>query len=501
MDVSNPLAVQVDSDCRDVLSNLRSSFKVVFPKLPLLLQVAASHTLGLSSTSSKWDLRIELVVKFIRSLTSSPKPTPIGKVQRMSTKDPGIKGPLWISKVTIPKPDEADVQSSLISAIGALSRDGENCTPAPIEPVEAEWTGSRAGVDSHRPRPDLSEKQHFDRLMSEVTSNVTVLYFHGGALYLMDPASHRPICSKLAKMTGGRCLSVRYRLAPKHAFPAAVLDALVAYLYLLSPPPNSYHEPVLAKHIVFAGDSAGGNLCMSLLQFILQLHRSSPEAAPTIRFHGHDVEVPLPAGLALNSAWLDLTRCMPSIYSNSHFDYLPAPSSAADLMKHFPKDDMWPTDPPRGDLYCDTSILCHPMVSPLAAQDWTGACPLWLVYGSECLTDEGKVVARRAAQQGVSVVWQEYEAMPHCFSMIFEHLQGSKKCFASWAQFMTDVVDGKTIESRGVYITAKTLKESPLDVAHLLDEIEDAEVERLMADARMKRETGEEGETKVLPRL
>lgn len=418
----------------------------------------------------------------------------------MTTKDPGIKGPLWISKVTIPKPEEDHVQDALTRAIEALNQDRENHTPAPVESVEAEWTGSRAGVDAHRPRPDLSEKQHFDRLMNEVTSDVTILYFHGGALYMMDPASHRPVCSKLAKMTGGRCLSVRYRLAPKNAFPAAVLDALIAYLYLLSPPPNSYHEPIPAKHIVLAGDSAGGNLCMSLLQFILQLRRSSQATAPTVHFHGRDVEVPLPAGAACNSGWFDLTRCMPSIYTNSHFDYLPAPPSA-EFIKRFPKDDMWPTDPPRGDLYCATSMLCHPMVSPLAAKDWTGTCPLWFVYGSECLTDKGKTVARRAAQQGVNVVWQEYEAMPHCFSMIFQHLHSAQKCFASWAQFMTDVVEGKPIQGQGLYIAAKTLKETPLDVAHLLKEINDSEVDRLMANARTKRETGEGGETKALPRL
>ena len=301
-------------------------------------------------------------------------------------------------------------------------------------------------------------------------------------MYLMDPASHRPVCSKLARLTGGRCLSVRYRLAPQNAFPAALLDALTAYLSLLCPPPGSFHKPVLANHIVFAGDSAGGLLSMSLLQLILQLHRSSPSGTPTIWFHGQEVSIPLPAGIAPNAGWMDITRCMPSIFTNSQYDYLPPPTGQETL--HFPEDELWPTKPPRGDLYCDTSMLCHPLVSPLAAKDWRGSCPVWFAYGTEGLTDEGKVVARRIAQQGGTVTWQEYEAMPHCFSMMFEHLDGSKRCLASWAKFMRDVVEGREVHTQGLYITAKKLQETPIDVTALLGSMSDEDVDRRMKDAR-----------------
>ena len=445
-------------------------------------------------------MRTEVTVKLIRNILSNPTPQPIGKQQRISLKDPGIKGPLWVSKVTLPTPEEEDARIVLVNAIEALKEGEEAYTVPHNVPVEAEWTGYWAGVDKHRLRLDLSEEQHYDRLMKEVTSDVTILYFHGGAYFLMDPSSHRLTCSKLAKLTGGRCLSVRYRLAPKHAFPAALLDAFVAYLSLLAPPPGSFHKPIPAKHIVFSGDSAGGNLSVCLLQLILQLHRSSPSQMPIVRFHGQDVEVPLPAGVAANSGWFDMSRCMPSIHANSQFDYLPNPPSG-NLVKHFPKDDLWPTDPPRGDLYCETSMLCHPLVSPLAAKDWTGTCPLWLVYGTECLIDEGKVVARRAAQQGGQVQWLEYEAMPHCFALMFEHLESSTRCFASWAQFAKDVVAGKAIGTRGVFTAAKTYEERDVQVSELLSEISDKEVDERMREAKEKRSTGEEGEAKLIPRL
>ena len=406
---------------------------------------------------------------------------------------------MWISKVTFPRPEDEDIRSTLVGVVDALKLDDEKYTVPEIKPVEAEWTGYRTNVHSSRPRLDLSEQQHYERLMKEVTSDVTTLYFHGGAYYLMDPASHRVPTSNLARLTGGRCLSVRYRLAPQNPFPAALLDALVAYMSLLSPPPGSFHAAVPASHIVFGGDSAGGGLSMSLLQLLLHLHRSSSTTPPRIRFHGRDVEIPLPAGVAVNSAWLDILRCMPSVYTNAIYDYLPAPPSG-NLLDYFPECDLWPTDPPRGDLYCDVSMLCHPLVSPLAANNWRGSCPLWILYGSECLTDEGKAVAQLAAAQGVPVVWKEFEAMPHCFGMIFPDSRAGKRCMEDWASFMREAVEGKEIVTDGKWIEAKTLRARAVDVERL-SAMEHEDVLTRMRESQEKRRKGIEGNAKLLPKL
>ena len=73
---------------------------------------------------------------------------------------------------------------------------------------------------------------------------------------------------------------------PQTQFPGQLLDAFVAYLYLLSPPEGAFHKPVPASNIVFAGDSAGGNLSFSLLLCLLTLNNMGIE---TVRFHGKDV--------------------------------------------------------------------------------------------------------------------------------------------------------------------------------------------------------------------
>ncbi|KAL8798967.1 MAG: hypothetical protein Q9182_006245 [Xanthomendoza sp. 2 TL-2023] len=479
--------------------------RLLLPKVPFIARTALWHTFWLSPTSSKWDLRTEITVNLIRSLLDSPQPTPLLKQQTWSLKDPGIKGPMWISKVTLPRPQEQDIRLALMEAIERLNgAEGTYTTPA-ILPVEAEWTGYRANVRHDRPRLDLSEAQHYQRLMGEVTSPVTILYFHGGAHYLMDPASHRIPASRLAHHTNGRCLSVRYRLSPQNPFPCALFDAFQAYLSLLFPPPDSFHDPVAASNIVFAGDSAGGNISLALLQLILEINRSV--SRKTLAFHGHSIVLPLPvpAGLASCSPWTDISRCMPSITSNAQYDYLPPPLGK-EAISRFPHDAIWPTDPPRGDLYCDLSMLDHPLVSPLAAQDWTGSCPMWFAYGEEMLADEGSAIASLAARQGVTMVWEQYEAMPHGFCLVLEHLEASKYAFKNWVAFCNKVAGGAEgkaggkLETKGTWFAAKTCKETEVNVESLAV-CSQNEIQERMQSAKAARMEGKEGEAKILPKL
>lgn len=151
-------------------------------------------------------------------------------------------------------------------------------------------------------------------------------------------------------------------------------------------------------------------------------------------------------------------------------------------------------------MYCDTTMLCHPLVSPLAAKDWSGSCPLFFGYGEEMLTDENKVIAARAAKQGVRVVSEQWEAMPHCFGLIFLGSPMSKRCFKDWTDFCGDVVQGKEIKTRGVWFQAKSQKETEVDVEGLIA-IGDEEVKDGMEKAMEARHLGKEGEAKILPKL
>jgi acetyl esterase/lipase len=457
-------------------SSPSSIIRALVPKVPLIVKTTAFHTLGISETSWKWTLQQQLIITVMRSILGPEAgPKKLSSSQRASLHDPGVKGKKWISRYTIPKPPEgsSDVAERLFSAIDALKSTGDGDEAAYKKPelaaIDVEWTGHRADAgDSDPEPPDMSESEKYANLMKEVTSDAVVLYLHGGAYYLMSPASHRHVTSRLARLTGGRCMSVAYRLAPQNPFPSALMDALVAYLSLLSPPPGAPHSAVPASKIVISGDSAGGNLSSVLLQLLLQLHRAAAPngKVPTLSWYGRQVPVPLPAGVALNSPWCDLTSCMPSIQRFAKFDYLP---NSWDATKIIPCS-IWPATPPRVDIYADGSALCHPLVSPLGASDWTGAPPVWFGVGEELLADEGAGMACAMARQGVRVVWEQYEAMPHCFALVFDADKVAELCYDGWAGFITQVVGGgKDVRTKGTYVSAKKWERTDVDVTRLLD--------------------------------
>jgi acetyl esterase/lipase len=466
-------------------SNPGALAKMLVPKMPFLFKTAAFHTLSLSDTSKKWDLKTEITVKLIRSILSG-KPEPVSKAQKVSLRDPGVQPHMQISKITIPLPGEDDIRQALFKCIDELKKGSETYTKPELVPIEAEWTSFRANAAAMTPEPSISEAEKYENLMKEVKNDITILYVHGGAYYLMDPASHRPLTVQLAKLTGGRVLSVRYRLAPQHPFPSALLDAFLSYLYLLYPPPGSLHTPVAASNIVIGGDSAGGNLSLVLMQLLLQLHRTSPTGEiPTVMFNGKNVEVPLPAGISVASPWTDVTRCMPSLYTNAKYDYLPVPDKS--LISSYPPCTIWPTTPPRADMYCDGSALCHPLVSPMAAMDWKNSPPIYINCGEEMLADECKVVARRMNQQGVTVVWDEYEAMPHVFPMMLDGSAASKACYKEWADFIKTVIERPAeVKTKACFVTAPKLERKEVNVATLI-EMPDEEVLKRMQKSQSEK--------------
>lgn len=231
----------------------------LIPKVPLMLRVALLHMLRVTPQSKYLDLRTELTIAVLRSFTNPSPPLSITKTQKIAGAAPPLKGKIWVSKYTCPLPPagETGLQDAIAWAIDGLRNPK---LPQPVyemsdpAPVEAEWTGYRANATSDSRLPKVSERELYAEMMKEVKTPVTVLYFHGGAYYLLDPATHRPTNKTLAKLTGGRVYSVRYRLAPQHPFPAALMDALMSYLALLYPPEGAFHEPVKPEHIVFAGD-------------------------------------------------------------------------------------------------------------------------------------------------------------------------------------------------------------------------------------------------------
>ncbi|KAI1387434.1 Alpha/Beta hydrolase protein [Hypoxylon trugodes] len=457
--------------------------KLILPKVPLMIKIILLHILKKSETSQYLDLKSELTVSVVRSIIDTPKPGAIAETQAMTRRDPGIKGRLWISKVASQVPPEKGILDALLDVVdgfrGPAARGTAPTFQIPdIVPVEAEWTGFREAATKESTLPDISEEGKYHELMKECKNPSTILFFHGGAYYLCDPVLYRPMAKRIAKMSGGRVYSVRYRLAPQDPFPAAILDALVSYFTLLYPPPGSIHEAVAPEHIVFSGDSAGGGISLALLAVLLELQRKGRK----ITWYGEDRVVPLPAGVANLSPWIDPIQSTPSLLRNGKWDYLPPPKLMAEDWQP-PSDELWPAKPARKHIYMDDANLLHPLVCLQLNESWKGAPPVYSSCGWERNQDENRFIVSKLARDGVTVVFEEYQAMPHVFAAILPNRPETRRNYEGIANFVKTVCESpENIQSSYKLIRAKTLEEVDIE----LDKLSEFSEEEFKELARKK---------------
>jgi monoterpene epsilon-lactone hydrolase len=201
-----------------------------------------------------------------------------------------------------------------------------------------------------------------------------VLYFHGGVYAIGDAALAAELASQVGRRTQAKVISVDYRLAPEHPYPAAVDDALAAYEALLQ-------TGIAASDIVFAGESAGGGLAVATLV--------------NARDHG----LPLPAAAFAMSPYADLTLAGSTIDTKRELDPL---LSREALQARIPD-------------YTAGHDAALPLISPIFA-DLSGLPPLVMQAGShEVLLDDAIRLARVAATADVEVTLDITPGVPHVF--------------------------------------------------------------------------------------
>lgn len=227
-------------------------------------------------------------------------------------------------------------------------------------------------------------------------SRGTLLYFHGGGYFEGSITTHRRLVASLCLAAGVRGLSVDYRLAPEHPFPAAVDDAVAAYRWLTGP---GGEDP---SRVIVAGDSAGGGLTAALLV--------------ALRDAGH----PLPAGAYLMSPWTDLVATGESLKTRAEADPMIDPRDIKRITSYYVPD---------GD-------VLNPLVSPLYA-DLSGLPPLLLHVGdAEVLLDDAVRLADRARVAGVSVELEVWPEAFHVFQMLAGLLPEADEAVAQAGEWM-----------------------------------------------------------------
>jgi monoterpene epsilon-lactone hydrolase len=205
-------------------------------------------------------------------------------------------------------------------------------------------------------------------------SENVILYFHGGVYVIGSAAASVPLVGDLVRRTGAKAITLDYRLAPEHPYPAAVEDAQAAYEGLLG-------QGIDPGQIALAGESAGGGLAVATLLAL------------------REAGTPLPSCAFLMSPYADLTLSGETLADKQAVDPLLTPDGLRLRI---------------GD-YVAGADAADPGISPVFG-DLSGLPPLLIQVGShEVLLSDALRLAGRAATADVQVTLEVTPGVPHVF--------------------------------------------------------------------------------------
>ncbi|MEV5966318.1 alpha/beta hydrolase [Kribbella sp. NPDC051952] len=220
-----------------------------------------------------------------------------------------------------------------------------------------------------------------------------ILYLHGGGYVVGSARTGANLAAPLSRRSRVRAVSLDYRRAPEHPFPAAIDDALAAYKELLAG----------GRPVVIAGDSAGGGLVLATL---LAARREG---------------LPLPVAAVVFSPWVDTTLSGDSMDTRGDFDPL---FSRAHMAEYAAR-------------YLGGHESRDALASPVFA-DLTGLPPLLIQVGSaEVLLDDALRLATRAAHHDVDVSLDVVAGAPHVFQYMVGVMDEADQALDRAAQFLS----------------------------------------------------------------
>lgn len=225
-----------------------------------------------------------------------------------------------------------------------------------------------------------------------------VIYFHGGGWVLGNVETHDTLCRRLAHGSGCALVSVDYRLAPEHPFPAPLEDCVQAVRYIAAHASELGFDPA---RLAVGGDSAGGNLA----------------AAVTLRLRDE-------GGPSLHSQWLIYPVTEARFDTVSYEAFATGHGLTRAEMQFF-----WSQYAPRLD------DRRHPLASPLLASSLAGLPPAHVITAEyDVLRDEGEAYAARLNAAGIPATLHRYEGMLHGFMHFAEPFDDGKRAVAEMAE-------------------------------------------------------------------
>ena len=211
-----------------------------------------------------------------------------------------------------------------------------------------------------------------------------LVFFHTGGWQIGDLDTQDPLCRRITNRTGCVVVSVDYRLAPEHPFPAAVEDSYAAIQWVATHAAEFQGDP---SRIAVGGDSSGGNLATVVA--LMARDRGGPKLAfQLMMFPATDFRLNSPSMEELGEGY-NVTKPMMIWIRNN---YLPNPAD-------------W----------------THPLASPMLAPDLSSLPPALIIYAEyDPLRDEAEVYATRLKEAGVPVRASLYDGMIYDFTDLFE---------------------------------------------------------------------------------
>ena len=257
---------------------------------------------------------------------------------------------------------------------------GQQVQKITIDSVPAELLVSDDGMDDH-----------------------IIFHLHGGGYVVGLMDLYRFAASKYSKISGGaKVLTIDYRTAPEHVYPAALEDTEKAWDWLIN---NGYKE----EKIIVIGDSAGGNLAVSLLMKLRDKGRKLPKALITL------------------SPWLDITASGSSYHTHRFRDPI------FGIKKE--EDDLFEIHSFLADYFIHHN-LTHPYISPIYGEFTNFPNTLIQVGTEELLLSDAMTFYEKAKEANVNITLTTYEGMFHDFQILTSFLPESKKAWEEIEAFI-----------------------------------------------------------------
>jgi len=235
-----------------------------------------------------------------------------------------------------------------------------------------------------------------------------VLYIHGGGFIMGSPKSHRTITSKFSEITGCAVLAIDYRLLPEYKHMDSVADCRTAYQWILNNGPDG---PGKITQLFIGGDSAGGNLALSLVAWVRDNGLRAPEAVVVL------------------SPLTDTTFSGATIRDNEATDVMLKPvMRALNKMPKFIKS-WWV-------VWAHRVRPGNPVASPLLG-DLSGLPPtLVQASESEMLLDDARRYVYKACAAGSPVKLQTWTDMVHVWQIFDPDLPQAAEAWVEIGKFL-----------------------------------------------------------------